>query len=300
MAEDLLSAERVLSLSPEEADRELDRLERGVPVRPGVVDLPGKGFREAVVIGDSHGDWRSTLAAVRLFLDANGGPRCFVGLGDYVDRPPNDCENGSVVNALLLLDLAARWPDRVFLLQGNHETVRRIPALPHSLPEEVDDLWGPEAERYSRILGLLERGPLAAASANGAYLAHAGFPLGDLPAAWRRIFEDVDETRLAEIVWSDPDATRNPHGFERPWGATELAGFLARGRSSVFLRGHNPDLMGRPLYGGRCLTLHTTRIYQRYGGVLAARLPLEAPLSSTVDIAVEHLSTERGRSDPRD
>ena len=295
--EELLSPESILRASPEDADRILDRLERSVPVRPGVVELSHRGTSEALVFGDSHGDWRSILEVRAEFLRDGADPRCLVGLGDYVDRVPDDCGPGSVVNALLLLDLAARFPDRVVLIQGNHETVSRIPVLPRSLAEEVDELWGPLAERYARLSALLERGPLAAISSSGAYLAHAGFPRGALPASWRRVFEEPDEERLVEIVWTEPEASRLRRGAGVPWTARELGEFLRTTGLSVFLRGHDPDLNGRPIYDGRCLTLHTTRVFERYGGVLVARLPLERPVRTVADVRVDHLASE-GRSYP--
>jgi hypothetical protein len=261
------------------------------------MELPSHGFTEAIVFGDTHGDWRSTLEVEREFRREEGGPRCLVGLGDYVDRHPTDCGAGSVANAFLLLGLAARYPDRVFLLQGNHETTRRIPTLPHSLAEEVDELWGPQLDRYARLVALLERGPFAAESANGVYFAHAGFPRGPLPAAWRRRFEDLDDDRLIELVWAECSASRNRRGLSAPWTADDLAGFLTYTGHSLFLRGHDADLAGRVLYGGRCLTLHTTRVYERYGGVLVAHVPLDRPVTSAADVRVEHLSTE-GRSFP--
>jgi hypothetical protein len=297
MSEELPSAEELLALSPAGADDLLQRLEAGVPVRPGFVDLPTRGFREAIVFGDTHGDWRTSLEVEHRFLEESGGPRCVVGLGDYVDRPPPDCPGGSVVNAVRWLALTARFPDRVFLLQGNHETVDRILARPHSLDRELDELWGPSPERYRRLVALLERGPLAAGTSTGVYLAHAGFPRGGLSATWRRGFEDVDEARLIDLVWSDPEASRRPHGADRPWDGTELRTFLDLTGFTVFLRGHDPDLMGRPLYDGRCLTLHTTRVYERYGGIIVARVPLDRPVRTVLDLAVEHLPTE-GRKFP--
>ena len=297
MVDASLSPESVLAASPEDADKLLARLERGVPVRPGLAEVPARGFSEALVIGDTHGDWRSTLEVRDAFLRADGSSRVLVGLGDYVDRVPSDAGPGSVVNALLLLDLAARFPDRVFLVQGNHETSRRIPVVPSSLAEEVDELWGPAADRYARLAGLLERGPLAAATANGVYLAHAGFPRGPLPAAWRRAFEDVDEDRLVDIVWNDCDVSHMHRGVAQPWGDADLTRFLRATGLSVFVRGHEPVLTGRSLYGGRCLTLHTTRIFERYGGVLLARVPLDRPVRTVADLRVEHLATE-GQSYP--
>jgi hypothetical protein len=83
----------------------LDFLERRVPVRPPWVEIPEEAGDEAIVFGDSHGDWRSTQEVVQRYRE---GKRLLVGLGDYVDRPPDDCGAGSVANALFLLELVAQ------------------------------------------------------------------------------------------------------------------------------------------------------------------------------------------------
>ena len=285
----VVSPSEILRFSPEDSDALLNHLERTVPVRPPWVELPAASAEEVVLFGDTHGDWRSTEAVVARYRE---GKRALVGLGDYVDRSPEDCGEGSVANALYLLELVAEAPDRVFLIQGNHELVRRIPALPHDLPEEVDALWGPDSTRYERLLGLLERGPLAVTSRNGAYMAHAGFPRGKLPTPWTDSLKDPDDSRLAELTWSECDASRIRRGAALTWGRRDLAYFLEKTGLRLFVRGHDPDVTGRALYGGTCLTLHTSRIYERYGGVLLARAPLDRPLSSVADLTVEHLPTE--------
>lgn len=290
----LLSPREILALDPDAADRLLEELERTVPVRPPLVVLDGA--EEALVFGDTHGDWPSTLELVRLWGGFPTGTP-LVGLGDYVDRCPDDCPDGSVANALYLLSLAAHHPDRVFLLQGNHETDRRIPVLPRTLPEEVDDLWGPEADRYHRLAALLERGPLAMATPSGVYLAHAGFPRDRLEEPWTRAFDRPDDDRLAEIVWAECDASRNRRGGAPPWRAEDLDRFCRSTGLRAMLRGHDPDVAGRPLYEGRCLTLHTTRIYERFGGVLAATLPLRSAVTSVRSLGIHHLPSE-GRSYP--
>jgi hypothetical protein len=283
------SPSELLRLSPEEADDLLDHLERRVPVLPPLVEDPTGTAEEAIVFGDSHGDWRSTEEVVKRYREGN---RCLIGLGDYVDRAPEDCGAGSVANGLYLLSLAAEAPDRVFLIQGNHEVVRRIPAVPHHLPVEVDELWGPDSTRYDRLLGLFERGPLALVTSNRAYLAHAGFPRGKLPTPWTEAFVRPDDERLAEITWAECDVSHIRRGAALPWGEREFDRFLRVADLRLMLRGHDPDLTGRPLFGGRCLTLHTSRIYERYGGVIIARLPLRTPLRSLADLSVEHLPTE--------
>ena len=286
-----LGPQEILGLSETEVDELLDRLESEVPVHPGLLDLPSAPRREAVVFGDTHGDWWTTLAVVGRFL-AQSGERCLIGLGDYVDRPPDDCREGSVANALYLLGLVAEYPDRAFLLQGNHETVRRIPALPHNLPEEVDSLWGPDVERYHRILGLLERGPLAALSTSGAYLAHGGFPRRGTAANWREAFDHVTDDTLLDVAWTDCAVSRIDRGVGAPFSERDLESFFDKCGARVFLRGHDPDIAGRPVFHNRCLTLHTTRIYERYGGVIVARLPLDRAVRHLEDVRIEHVETE--------
>ena len=295
MADLPISPSAVLTYSSEQADSVLEQLERTVPVHPPFVSVRPGGATEAVVFGDSHGDWRSTLATVDQF-SAPGSNRMLIGLGDYIDRPPDDCGEGSVANALFLLSLAAKFPDRVLLLQGNHETSRRIPAIPHHLPEEVDALWGPDATRYDRLMGLLERGPLAAATTSGIYLAHAGFPRR-LRDPWSDTFARLDEDGLSEVVWAECEVSRSRRGAAPAWGESDLDSFLRTTGLSLFLRGHDPDLCGRPVYQGRCLTLHTTRIYEWLGGVITATIPLGDPVTSVSQLSVRHLPTE-GRSYP--
>jgi protein phosphatase len=289
-----IAPEKILGLGAPDADRLLDRLDAEVPVHPGAVTLPDRIAREAILFGDTHGDWRSMENIASIFL-ANPQEYLLIGLGDYIDRPPEDCPNGSVANALFLLGLAARFPDRVFLLKGNHEANRRIPVLPHSLPEEVDDLWGPEVDRYSRILGLLERGPWVATSGSGLYLAHGGFPTGTPGADWRSSYQSPSDELLYDTVWRDASQSRHDRGLSPPFRERDLIAFLEQIDAKVFVRGHDPDLAGRIVDGHRCLTLHSTRVYEQYGGVLYARARLDRPLLSADDLTILHTETE-GRS----
>lgn len=286
------SPEELLRLDAEKADELLDLLEAAVPLSPELARISaGEGRATATVFGDSHGDWRSTMAAANRFLE-RPAERALIGLGDYVDRAPPDCGEGSVANALYLLQLVAAYPSRVTLLTGNHETTTRIPAIPHDLPEEVDRLWGPDERRYLRIVHLLSRGPIAALTSSGAYLAHGGFPRGPIDGALEAAFRSPSEERLLEIVWGESDRSRSHRGVVRPFDEAELTGFLSMSGSSLFLRGHDPELVGRPLYEGRCLTLHTSRRYERFGGVIVAELPLDRPVRGVSDVAIEHLPTE--------
>jgi protein phosphatase len=242
------------------------------------------------VIGDTHGDWRSTQAAMEWFLDAPG-ERAFVGLGDYVDRAPADSPAGSAVNALYLLSVKARFPERVFLLQGNHEAYRRMPGYPHTLPDEMAARWGEDRRRYIRLLALLERGPLAAYTPSGAFLAHGGFP-SRLATPWTDRFSTVDETLFVELLWRDIAVSHVDRGLSPPFDESDLAEFLHGTGLHLFLRGHDPSVVGQSLYHDRCLTLHTSRMYKSYGGILTAHVRLDRPVLTTRDLQVIHLPGE--------
>lgn len=281
------SPEAILALSPAEADRLLDALDRTIPRSPGFLELPTGGAAELLVFGDTHGDWRSSAEVVRRFDERAGS--LLVGLGDYIDRTPRDCPHGSVANALYLLTSCARSPGRVCLIQGNHELTRQIPVAPHDTRAEVESLWGGDGDRYNRLLDLLTRGPVAAVTANGVYLAHAGFPRPPLPSPWSRALLPPDETRLLEVTWSECGASHIRRGAALSWGPAELDEFLRASGCTIVLRGHDPDIAGRAVYGGRALTLHTTRIFKGFGGVTMARVPLDRPVRSAVDISIERL-----------
>ena len=286
-----MTASEILDLSPGEADALLSRLEAHVPVQPPLVELPGGPIEEAIVFGDTHGDWRTSEAIAAHFL-ADPARRALIGLGDYVDRPPDDCREGSVGNSLMLLQLVADYPDRVVLLQGNHETNRRIAVVPRNLPEEVDSLWGPMVERCARIEGLLERGPLAATSGNGAYFAHAGFLRRNLGRNWRSAFAILSDSDLMDLVWADCAEGPNPRHVTDPFTDRDLSTFFQRTGLRVFLRGHEPGLMGRPVLHDRVMTLHSSRIYERYGGVLMAWVPFDRALTTVRDVRLDHVDTE--------
>jgi len=276
--EPMLSPGEIARLDTDGIDQLLDRLEAQVPVHPPFVSIP-RTDGEALVFGDTHGDLPSTSAVLEEWQGTRQY-RMLIGLGDYVDRTPSDVPHGSALNALYLLEWAARFPYRVLLLAGNHEMARRIPVLPSDLPGEVDDLWGPEPERHLRIQHLLERGPIAAATESGVYLAHAGFPRHRPRGDWTRAFDPGSLEVLTEVLWAECGASTTRRRVAPAFTEPELKRFLSEANLVGMLRGHDPDLTGQTVFGGRCLTLHTTRHYADLGRVIAARLPLEGPVES--------------------
>lgn len=237
----------------------------------GLLELPA-GEGEAVVLGDIHADWPTLEQVAREHLEGATPVRRFILLGDYVDRAPEHLPFASLVNALLVLSLMAAYPDRVIALKGNHEAYRETPSLSCDLLRESDDAWGSPTVG-ERVLDLLEALPLAVTTESGAYLAHAGFPL---KKDWKAALRNPTETTILQVCWNDVELspTCGARGIDQtPINEQNLGEFLARSGTSVFLRGHDPAVVGKSLYHDRLLTLHTTRVYEERGLYLAY-LPL--------------------------
>jgi hypothetical protein len=92
------------------------------------------------------------------------------------------------------------------------------------------------------------------------------------------------------MVWADCAASHNRRGVAPAFKEEDLLSFLAETGLSTMIRGHDPDLTRRAVYGGRCLTIHTTRFYARYGGVLLVRLPLSGTVRSSADLRIEEVT----------
>lgn len=258
---------------------------------PPMVELSAD--RPLVAIGDSHGDWPAVSAALRFARRPGFGAR-FVALGDYVDRAtrsepdPASLPGGSVWNAAFLLAWAAHDPDGVVLLRGNHEATRQIPVPLPTLGRELRRLYPSRLalDLEDRLVGLLERLPLAARTSHGVFFAHGGIPPRGLwdPREW-----DPSDVRLLEgLLWSDPDREyeARPAGFA--YGALEVGQFLDAIGCRVFVKGHAPNHSGRALYDGRVLTVHTSDLFASWGegGVILAEIPPQRPIRSVRDLAL--------------
>jgi hypothetical protein len=281
-----------LTGAPTSALREvLQEVEEAFDRRPWPLLVDVESDRPVVVIGDSHGDWPATSAALN-YARQGPFPRRFVAVGDYIHRmtrsqpDPRALPSGSVWNAAYLLAWTAAHPQDVVLLRGNHEATRQIPVPGPTLLRELRRAF-PRAdalELWSRLIGLLERLPLAARTANGVFLVHGGIPPPSRydPATWR-----ADDLSLLEgLLWSDPELEYEDRSVGHPYGAEELARFLETVGCRLMIKGHAPGHSGQAIFDGRLLTIHTSDLFAGFGegGVLLAEIPARTRIQDVGEI----------------
>ena len=246
-------------------------------IRGGLVHMPPLG--EVTVIGDIHGDLDSLeriLTEARFVEKASQGNEAYlVFLGDYGDRGPHSHEVFHVV-----LSLKTMFPDKVVLLQGNHEGPEDLLAHPHDLPYHLQRAFGADWHLVYRELSRLFRSFYTAVLVERrCVMLHGGVPskarnLEDVALAHER---HPAESHLEEILWSDPaDGIKGIH--PSPRGAGEIFGedvteaFLSNLNVPFLVRGHEPAMEGyRVSHGGKVLTLFSRKgspYFNRHGAYL--------------------------------
>lgn len=230
-----------------------------------LIHLPLRG--EAIVVGDIHGDIESLNHILNMsnFLGKalNGFNVYLIFLGDYGDRGEYSPEVYYVI-----LTLKKLFPERVILLQGNHEGPEDLLAYPHDLPYYMRRKFGSEGLTVYRELSYLFRRFYTAVLVKDRYvMLHGGVP------SEARNIEDVAfaymkhpaESHLEEILWSDPSdwiigKYPSPRGAGYLFGEDITARFLNILEVKFLIRGHEPTDEGYKFnHGGKVLTLFSRR-----------------------------------------
>jgi len=228
------------------------------------------------IFGDIHGQFRDLRRLFNAFgapTEKNGGDigvYSYVFLGDFVDRGPHGLE----VIALLLA-LKVRWPDRVFLLRGNHEDAvinekygfRRECAARMPTETEGDAVW-------TRLNAALVEGSILCVHAGPGKITW----LDEIrsirrPLRWARSMTNPsrDQQALCDLVWSDPashDDALAGHSGNAKRGCSTVFGpdvvreFCGRNGLQVIVRGHEEAKRGYEFFaGGHGVTVFSAMDY---------------------------------------
>lgn len=265
--------------TPQYMDRCLDETKKIMEKEPSLVEIDGK----IMVAGDTHGDLVVTKAIAKRFFEKEFDYLIF--LGDYIDRAPADV-GSSIFNINYLLFLKKDFPENIILLKGNHEANYAIPCHPYGFKKEVEDAYPGMHEKYVEVFREM---PLMVLS-NRVFAAHGGILKGHGIQMLREVDKD-DLHAIESLTWSDPDVSQIFRGIGFPYSRKDVEEFLDGVKANLFIKGHDYSTNGMTIYGGKCLTIFSSRRYEKAGngGVLVAEI--ENKVGSIKDVKVMDYST---------
>jgi predicted phosphodiesterase len=241
-----------------------------------------KKVRKVIFVGDTHGDLEASQKIIKDYLLARrslgegGKPENkIVFLGDYVDRGPYSKENLD-----FLLENKEKYPDQIYLLQGNHEGHRILKFYPAEFWESMDE------KEYEKYCSIVEKFPLAIVIKDIIAL-HGVLP--DVKSS-----EEINQIKIGsnewrQITWGDFSEESGEYlGMDlftgRPqFGQDYFLKLMERFNKKVLIRSHQPT---SPLFmfDNRCLTIFTSSAYTRERTI--AIYDFKKPIKTTKDLEI--------------
>ena len=186
--------------------------------QPALLDISGR----VTIIGDLHGNIRDTIRVITAsnWLMSN---TILLFLGDYVDRG-----SFSVEVITLLLSLMLEFPNRVYLLRGNHEDreVNKTYGFRMQIMEDFGDetLW----TQFNSVFDYLS---IAAIVNGNIFCVHGGISkhlkkLTQISTMQKPIPSCMETDLLCDLMWSDPNP-EYPYFQESARGMGSLFGCVA-------------------------------------------------------------------------
>jgi len=212
------------------------------------------------VVGDVHGQFYDLL---EMFKVAGNAPDTnFLFLGDYVDRGHH-----SLQCVTLLTLLKVRYPDRVTMLRGNHES-RQVTQV-YGFYDEVVRKYG-SAHAWTCFTDMFDYLPLSACIESSIFTPHGGLSpavntLDEINELMR--FQEVPhDGPMCDLLWSDPDEmmgwNMSPRGAGFTFGADVSQEFIHTNGLSLIIRAHQLVMEGfQYQHEDKCLTIFSAPNY---------------------------------------
>uniref|UniRef100_A0A2P2K844 Serine/threonine-protein phosphatase n=1 Tax=Rhizophora mucronata TaxID=61149 RepID=A0A2P2K844_RHIMU len=214
------------------------------------------------ICGDIHGQYQDLL---RLFEYGGYPPAAnYLFLGDYVDRGKQSLET-----ICLLLAYKIRYPDKIYLLRGNHEDakINRIYGFYDECKRRFNvRLWKIFTDCFNCL-------PVSALIDEKIICMHGGLSPEletlDQIKEISRPTEIPDSGLLCDLLWSDPDGKvegwgESDRGVSCTFGADKVAEFLDKNDLDLICRGHQVVEDGYEFFAKRRLV--TIFSAPNYGG----------------------------------
>lgn len=232
------------------------------------------------ICGDIHGQFHDLL---RLFETGGQCPLTqYLFLGDFVDRGFFSFEC-----LLLLLTLKIRYPDKICLIRGNHES-RQITTVYGFYDECLRkygsvNVWRHCCEVFDYFsLGALVGGP------GGVFCVHGGLSpeinsIDEIRKLDRKQ-EVPHEGAMCDLLWSDPDDVASwsvsPRGAGYLFGENEVEKFCHKNETLLIARAHQLVMEGyKEMFSGSLVTVWSAPNYCYRCGNIASILSIDDNLN---------------------
>lgn len=227
-----------------------------------------------VVVGDLHNDLKIlNLVLDRLFYPHPDNLMLF--LGDYVDRTPESIKDNKSAVVDKLLSLKKQYPERIFMLLGNHDLDPEQYVGFHSSfwNEQIED----RQDFYKETLSAM---PIVAVTANGVAMCHGVLP-------HMKDFQRFDLTTRVwrDVLWSDyyEDGQQRAYSTRGSKAKNDFIDAMDSFGSLVLIKGHNPNAP-LTMFDKKCITLQTNRHYMHKCGINVAIIKLQNKIKSSNDV----------------
>jgi len=218
---------------------ELCEIAREVLMRePNVKSVPVP----VTVVGDLHGQFFDLM---ELFRIAGKAPDTnFHFMGDYVDRGYY-----SVETVCMIVSLKVRWPDRISIIRGNHES-RQITQVYGFYDESMRKYGSPNVWKY--FTDLFDYFPICGLIDKQVFVPHGGLSPSldtvDQMQSLSRFQEIPHEGAICDLMWSDPDDRLgwgiSPRGAGYTFGQDISESFNHTNGTSLVARAHQLTMEG--------------------------------------------------------
>lgn len=230
------------------------------------------------ICGDIHGQFYDLR---ELFHVGGDCPRTnYLFMGDFVDRGFY-----SVETFLLLLALKVRYPDRIFLIRGNHES-RQITQV-YGFYDECLRKYG-SVNVWKYCTDIFDYISLSALIDNTIFCVHGGLSPTIQTLDQIRTIDRKQEVphdgSMCDLLWSDPEEIEgwglSPRGAGYLFGGDVCSQFNHTNKVDTIARAHQLVMEGyKWMFGDQLVTVWSAPNYCYRCGNIAAILELDEHLN---------------------